>query len=112
MKSRGPLLMIEQLIMTLVFALATALFLRCFALAHEISVQTERQDEAVKIAQNVAEQLKAGRTPELEDLAGDYVVTVQEESGEGNGLREAGITVEHAGEVLFQLNTGWQEEAQ
>ena len=42
MKSKVPLLMMEQLIMVLVFALASALCLRCFALAGEISWRTAR----------------------------------------------------------------------
>ena len=60
MKSKATLVLMEQLVMLLVFALAAALCLNVFARADEISKQTARRDEAVLIAQNAAEILKSG----------------------------------------------------
>lgn len=58
MKSKTPLVIMEQIIMLLVFALAAALCLRAFALAHSISVESGLRSDAVNAAQNAAETLK------------------------------------------------------
>jgi len=59
MKSKAPLLMMEQIIMVLVFALAAALCLQTFVLSGKISKMTEAKNRAVVEAQNAAEQIKA-----------------------------------------------------
>lgn len=109
MKSKAPLLMMEQLIMTLVFALAAALCLRCFAQANEISIRTARQDEAVMIAQNAAELLKAGRNPDEMNPQSEYRLEIIEQNSATADLAEAEIRVYFDDEMLFSLRTGWQE---
>lgn len=58
MKSKAPLMLMEQIVMLLVFALAAALCLQAFVKADEISRQAEARDHAVVLCQNVAEQIK------------------------------------------------------
>lgn len=108
MKSRASLVLMEQLVMVLVFALAAALCLCCFAKAEEISLQTARRDAAVQIAQNTAELLKAGIEPQAPGQEG-FTLDIRESDPEIPGLRQAEIRVFYEGEVLFSLTTGWQE---
>ena len=109
MINKAPLMMMEQLIMTLVFALAAALCLRCFAWANQMRNRTERQDEAVMIAQNTVEMLKAGRYSAEGDEYPGYSVEVSERAGDVDGLVLADVGVYFEGEMLFSLTTGWQE---
>lgn len=108
MKSRASLVLMEQLLMVLVFALAAALCLRGFAKAEEISVRTARRDEAVWIAQNAAELLKAGEEPEVPSESG-FTLVIQETDTAIPGFRQAEIRVSYEEDVLFTLTTGWQE---
>ena len=59
MKSKAPLVMMEQIVMVLIFALAAALCLQTFVLSGKISKETELGNEAVIEAQNAAERMKA-----------------------------------------------------
>lgn len=59
MRSKAPLVMMEQVIMVLVFALTAALCLQMFVLSEKISKTTEAGDHAVEEAQNAAETIKA-----------------------------------------------------
>lgn len=59
MKSKTPLVLLEQLVMVLVFALAAALCLRCFVLSDKLSEQNALRDQAVLTAQSAAEMLKS-----------------------------------------------------
>ena len=59
MKSKAPLVMMEQIVMVLVFALAAALCLQTFVLSGNISERTEEVNRAAIEAQNVAEELKS-----------------------------------------------------
>ena len=54
MKSRAPLVMMEQLVMVLVFALAAAVCVRIFALSDRLSLENETRDRAVAAVQNAA----------------------------------------------------------
>ena len=58
MKTKSPLVLMEQLVMILVFALAAATCLRLFVLSDELSKHYAATDRAVLEAQTVAEQLK------------------------------------------------------
>lgn len=109
MKSRAYLVLIEQLLMVLVFALAAALCLQGFAKAGEIAAQTARRDEAVLIAQNAAELLKAGKSPEVLSENSDLTLRIREKATGIPGLCQAEITVMYEEAVLFSLTTGWQE---
>ena len=46
MKSKAPLVMMEQMVMILVFALAAALCLQAFVLSDSISQENQRRDQA------------------------------------------------------------------
>lgn len=59
MKSKAPLVMMEQIVMVLVFALAAALCLQMFVLSGKLSKRTEAGGRAVIEAQNAAEGIKA-----------------------------------------------------
>ena len=69
MKSRISLVLMEQLVMVLVFALAAALCVRVFVRADQISRETEQRDLAVSLVQNVAEAVKHCNG-DLEHVAG------------------------------------------
>lgn len=58
MKSKSPLIMLEQLLMLLVFALAAALCLQAFVLADSLSKSTGHQDSAILEVQKAAETIK------------------------------------------------------
>ena len=59
MKSKAPLVLIEQAVMLLVFALSSVLCLRCFVWADATSGESTRRDQALVQAQSAAETLKA-----------------------------------------------------
>ena len=136
MKSKGSLVLMEQLLMVLVFAIAAAFCLQAFALSQRLSHQFTRTDRASAAAQSAAETLKScggdgeaaarllngswdGRqlsvlydenwTPVAAD--GAYQLTAQPASSTRiPGLGEAEIAVSSAGgELLFSLSTAWQE---
>lgn len=124
MKNKASLVLMEQLIMTLVFALAAAVCLQIFVKADCISRQTERLGQAQVLAQNGAEAIKAADgdlaqaakhlgasvneqtlTAEIDDL----VLTVCEIPSSVAGLGQAQITVSYEDTPLLELVTGWQE---
>lgn len=111
MKHKASLILMEQLVMILVFALAAALCLQVFARAEGISQETARRDEAVVLAQNAAELLKA--TGDLEAAEGlsreDYRVQVIGLESSVPGLALAEIQVMFREDLLYSLETGWQE---
>ena len=124
MKNRASLVLMEQLVMVLVFALAAALCLGVFVRADEISRETVRRDEAVLLAQNAAEAVKscAGDMEKTAGLLGGILTEqgVQAVTGEYTtdivllptevpGLGQARIRVSCQKQVLFELQTGWQE---
>lgn len=114
MKNRTPLVLMEQLIMVLVFALAAAACLGLFAKADAISRETARREEAVVLAQSAAELLKHTGDPETlrEQLnTQGYTLSIREENTDIPGLKEAKITVLLEEIELFSLKTGWQEAA-
>ncbi len=140
MRNRNSLVLMEQLIMVLMFALASAMCLQVFVRADEISKETGQRDRAVSLVQNCAELLKihGGLTENLEaELMGTreadaYVVyydsgflTVAETKeavyrmeicrvdSEVTGLGQARIQMFKLQEDMapvFSLNVAWQEE--
>ena len=58
MRSKAPLVMMEQLVMVLVFALTAALCMQMFVFASSLSEKYEATDKAVREAQNLAEAMK------------------------------------------------------
>ena len=115
MKNKSSLLLMEQLVMVLVFALAAALCLTAFVKADQISRETVRRDEAVLLAQNAAQVLKAtsgdvARATATAD-ASDYRLEI-ERIDTHDLLGQAEIRVWQEEELVFALQTGWQEVAE
>ena len=112
MKHKASLLLMEQLVMILVFALAAALCLQVFARANAISEETGQRDHAVLLARNAVELLKAteGDVIAAESLSHNgYRVMVISTDSPVPGLACAEIQVSFAENLLFSLDTGWQE---
>lgn len=109
MKHRTSLILMEQLVMVLTFALAAALCLGLFAKAGKISHETARLDDAVLLAQSAAELLKSGIDPEKTLKTGDYTVSIEREDTALPNFTQAEITVLYEGEAVYTLRTGWQE---
>ena len=57
-KSKAPLVMLEQMVMLLVFALAAALCLQAFVRSDAASRKIEARDQAVNLCQSMAELLR------------------------------------------------------
>lgn len=66
-ESKAPLVLMEQVIMALVFALVSAVCVQAFVLARTTSLQMSERDHAVNISQTLAETVKAcgGDTEEI-----------------------------------------------
>lgn len=58
MRSKAPLLLMEQMVMLLVFALAAALCLQAFVKSDGLSGDSEDRDRAVILCQNAAETIR------------------------------------------------------
>ena len=58
MKSKAPLLLMEQMVMLVVFALAAALCVQAFVRSDAASARNEARDEAVVLCQNAAETIR------------------------------------------------------
>lgn len=141
MKNKAPLALVEQVIMVLVFAMASALCLQAFVLSDRLSRESEDRDRAVLLAQNAAEICSAGggdtaflvgklggaAAPEGwtalygEDLRraekeadSAYRVVVSRQRVEMTGLGRASVCVYTArdGQLLFELPVAWQEEVE
>ncbi len=59
MKSKAPLLLMEQMVMLVVFALAAALCVQAFVRSDASSRRSEARDHAVVLCQNAAEVVRA-----------------------------------------------------
>jgi hypothetical protein len=111
-KQKTSLLLMEQLVMSLVFALAAALCLQVFAKSVEISETTDRRDRALTLASNAAEMLKAtnGDTSAAENLSRDgYRVAIISREQTQPGLAVAVIEVYFEENLILSLETGWLE---
>ena len=119
MRSKTPLVLMEQLVMVLVFALAAAVCLQIFSLSDRLSRKNEAVAEAVLIVQNTAEELKYSYGHSLlewENADGVYFLEEEEyrieakmEETEITGLQKVHLQVLDEGEVLFDLPVAWQE---
>ena len=138
MRSRSPLVLIEQLVMILVFALAAALCLQAFVAADRMSARNRAVDRAVVECQRVAEKLKgSGGSTGAVQLSGGAVVekilsvqyyydgdwnAVEQDEGWTYQLAVSGQTPPAAGlckahiravdredSELFSLEVVWQE---
>ena len=111
MKNKTSLLLMEQLVMILVFALAAALCLQAFAQAKVISEETARYDQAVTLARNAAELLKATggdlQTVQALEERGFSLSVTRQDSLPGLPMGEIQGFFENT--LLLSLETGWQE---
>ena len=122
MKSKTPLVIMEQTIMILVFALAAAVCMQIFVHSNRLSRYNQQRDDAVVIAQNTAETLKrlGGKlqTPLCYDQNGQPVTdqkdaaywlnVIYTESGDPN-LWTATVEVTGSGNImLFELPVAGQ----
>lgn len=140
MKSKAPLVLMEQMVMLLVFALAAALCLQAFVKSDQLSQQGEVRDRAVTLCQNAAEAIRAtgGDFPKAAELleatqherdaltveyqedwtpAGEsmrYTLGVSRIESDLPGLGKAAVWLrDEQGEAeLFRLEVAWQEEVQ
>lgn len=74
MREKAPLLLMEQLLMVLVFALAAAVCVQAFVLSDRLSKDSEALDHAVVAAENAAEAWKHAE--------GDLTLLLQAEGGQ------------------------------
>lgn len=138
MRSKAPLVLMEQMVMLLVFALATALCLQAFVKSDEISKNSEARDRAAFLCQSAAEIVQScgGEPDHALSLAaarleghyeqgllrvdydgewnrvpdGMYRLTAQAVPGSVPGLHLARVAVEREGETLFEIQAAWQGE--
>ena len=138
MRSKTPLVLMEQMIMLLVFALAAALCLQAFVKSDQLSQASEAQDRALQAAQNAAEVVRAcggdmeqaanlleaqhhdGASLQIDydsswRLAEDsmhYTLGVALQNGGVPGLGQAQIWVrdESGEEELLRFDIAWQKE--
>ena len=138
MKSKTPLMLMEQLIMILIFALAAAWCMRLFVHAAKLAEQNEAVFQASFLAQNTAEEIKsrggafdelffseewkqehgvwiraydADWTPisESEHEGALYRLEVREEETELSGLVKVRVSVWNEEQELFAIPVAWQE---
>lgn len=136
MKSKAPLVMMEQIVMVLIFALAAALCLQTFVLSGRISKKTDAQNHAVLEVQNMAELMKMGgfnafaeaygvqKSGELwkcfytedwnltkEEAEAEYIVEVSFSEARENALWRAEIVMNGAdGNELIRIPVAGQTE--
>ena len=124
MKSKAPLVMMEQIVMVLVFALAAALCLRTFVLSGKISQMTENKNRAVLEVQNAAENMKHGdavgttyfsKEWEIvqEETFAEYIMTVSYAETSNLPVWQAEIVLMTAeGEELARIPVAGQTEVE
>lgn len=137
MKNKSFLLLLEQMCMILLFALAAALTLRGFALSGEMTRESRRLSDAALMAQNMAEVLKQtegdpdrtaallGGTADSADGTADsadrcvvctdpenrFTLTARITDTENPLLGTAEIrAVDGDGTLLYSLTVCWQKE--
>lgn len=136
-RGKTPLLLMEQLVMLLVFALAAALCLQAFVSADRLSRQLEARDRAAELVQSAAETLRhtggdfsqtaalLGAQHQDEDslgidyaddwaLAGEasrYTLHASRQASDVPGLGRARLWVQEEGadQELLLLDITWQE---
>ena len=137
MKSKPPLILMEQMVMVLVFALAAALCLQAFVRSDNMSLRSEQRDRALVQVQSAAETVRSCRGDMAEaarvlgateygvgsltlsmdenwepvDDNGCWTLRVLEEDSGLHGLGKAHVWVvdETRGTELVSLDIAWQE---
>lgn len=137
MKNKAPLMLMEQLVIVLVFALAAAVCLRVFVFSDRMSRENDEKDRAVLAVQSAAETIKSvrgdwekaaevhggsfdgavwslyydgnGAAAGEEEAA--YVVRVTAEERGQPLLEAADVRAETMdGKLLFRVSAAWQKE--
>ncbi len=136
-RGKTALLLMEQLVMLLIFALAATVCLQAFVYAHRLSLDVEAQDRAAELAQSVAETLRhtggdfpgAARMLDAEqfdetslqlELGADwapaedtarYVLGASRQASDLPGLGRGQVWLRDAAEdrELLRLDITWQE---
>ncbi len=108
MKNKTSLTLLEQLVMTLVFAIGGALSLGAFGRAAVIQNETEIKQQAVFLAQSTAELLKTGDVRRL-NTPGYFRVEIQEKSTDNPLLKKVMVEIYYKGDLIYGIETGWQE---
>ena len=116
MRNKTSLVLMEQVVMILVFALAAAICLQIFVLSDRLSKEQEAKANAAILAQNTAEWLKNQGSVDIEALSeitkdSVYELRVVEETADISGLIRVKIIVSEGTKTLFELPAAWQEVA-
>lgn len=122
MRNKASLLLMEQLIMLLVFALTAAVCLQGFAYASQVSRSIHQRENGTFLAQTVAEEVKNGQNrtgsyyydEELNPVSADedwcYRLELTQLPQRIPGLGQTQVQVENAdARQLALLTVGWQE---
>ena len=118
MRSKTPLVLMEQLIMVLVFAFAAAICLQVFSYAEGVSQRNEALAEAALLAQSTAEEIKSsGGEVLLEWKDGEGCVMMEkdnlrleaQEVSAVNGLQQIHLQVWSEEDLLLEMPVAWQE---
>ncbi|MBQ2752537.1 MAG: hypothetical protein IJF29_00275 [Firmicutes bacterium] len=124
MKSKAPLVLMEEVIMVLAFAFAMAVCMKIFVFSYDVSNETKNASVAMFKAQNMAETIKRTGGEILEEDTEKYIYydedwkesSVKEDfymavvrTGAHEGTGRAEITVYDGEEVLFGIPVVWQE---
>ncbi|GFI62498.1 hypothetical protein IMSAG049_01682 [Clostridiales bacterium] len=134
MKSKVPLILMEQIIMLLVFALASALCLKAFVISDKMSRRSQNRDIAVTLVQDTAEMIKqCGGVDGAVDILGaeydgetlrmyydeewneggsTFLLEAKNEPDETLGLGKARVLAEEyeTKDILFEITVAWQSD--
>ena len=128
MKSKTPLVLMEQIIMVLIFALSAVVYIKVFVYSNNVSKSVEAASHAAFKAQTMAEELKYSSGESLENWNYDneswyiyydenwqetkeeaeYTMKATKEYEE-DGLCRVSLRVFDDGEVIFEIPVAWQE---
>lgn len=138
MKNKTLLPLLELLCMIVIFAISSALCLRGFIIANTISAKQYALDSSVIIVQNTAETLKASNG-DLSSVNSIYAGNISDNlftayfdksfsvttdkstakytllvliNNNNDWICNATITMYNSDDVIFSIDTGWQEDVQ
>ena len=115
MTSKTTLSLIEQIIMVLVFSIATAICLKIFVYSNNLSTENETRDHAVSMTRNAAEILKAthGDIDKAASSCGSYdglSINIDKVETGSEYLGKARVYVTDNNGEIYALEVCWQED--
>ncbi len=137
MRSKAPLVLMEQLIMLVVFSIAAAICVRTFVYSDQLSLKNELRDQALVQAQTLAETYKyykGDAEKAMSEFGGNIdnntwvtywnsqwqsceqnqsqcKIEIAEKPSDIQGLGKAEVSVFYIDEkVIFNFELAWQEE--